>query len=300
VSAEVSPRPNATDDWWNGVENEEVISFRFDGSEGGLFSGVFVPPPPRPFNLDDSATPDGLTTCDLCSWAWKQGNTFATDASLELPDQIGWVFSLVVVSIISAFVGAIIMIIVLHCRRLKSTSDSGTNRTISGEITRDISLRPPIDTPNDKEHISTIAPPNFPSLANISNNSVWCWLSKRSSSGPSQLDNIACSPAENHYTHMEESYNVGEALYAELDVESNSTNPAYQNSAYTDPDAQISSAPSSAYYSDLSVTPGPERAYEVVNLVTMTNWDNGINDRRSISARLAAISENVTVPSDYI
>nr|CAI5861489.1 unnamed protein product [Callosobruchus analis] len=42
-----------------------------DASEGGLFAGGFVPPPPRPTFIDDSATPDGPTTCDLCSWAWQ-------------------------------------------------------------------------------------------------------------------------------------------------------------------------------------------------------------------------------------
>lgn len=103
---------------------------------------------------------------------------------------------------------------------------------------------------------------------------------------------------------------VGEALYAELDRESStgdndrdSNSPAYQNSAYTDPDAQISSAPSSAYYSDLSVTTVTERAYEVVGLVTMPCWDpnNGNSDlRRPAAPRLAAISENISVPSDYV
>lgn len=113
---------------------------------------------------------------------------------------------------------------------------------------------------------------------------------------------------------MDETYSgVGEALYAELDREStldrDSNSPAYQNSAYTDPDAPPSSAPSSAYYSDLSVTTVPDRAYEVVGLATMPVWDNnnvnsGSNGpdnavRRPIG-RLAAISEAVTVPSDYV
>lgn len=109
---------------------------------------------------------------------------------------------------------------------------------------------------------------------------------------------------------MEDAYNsVGEALYAELDRESSadgdrdSNSPAYQNSAYTDPDAPTSSAPSSAYYSDLSTTTAPDRPYEIVGLVTMPTWDpNGGNnvDLRRIPPRLAAISENVSVPSDYV
>lgn len=105
---------------------------------------------------------------------------------------------------------------------------------------------------------------------------------------------------------------VGEALYAELDRESSageeqdrdSNSPAYQNSAYTDPDAQTSSAPSSAYYSDLSTTTVPDRAYEVVGLVTMPSWDhsNGNNSDRRPVQRLAAISEHSTTnfPSDYV
>lgn len=106
---------------------------------------------------------------------------------------------------------------------------------------------------------------------------------------------------------MDEAYNVvGEALYAELDREStvDSNSPAYQNSAYTDPDAP--SAPSSAYYSDLSVTTVPDRAYEVVGLATLPVWDlnrngnsdDGISKRQP--PRLAAISETVSVPSDYV
>lgn len=88
-------------------------------------------------------------------------------------------------------------------------------------------------------------------------------------------------------------------------LESNNS-PAYQNSAYTDTDAPTSSAPSSAYYSDLSVTTMPERAYEVVGLSTLPSWDpcgggTAVEMRRP-TARLAAISENVSssVPSDYV
>lgn len=102
---------------------------------------------------------------------------------------------------------------------------------------------------------------------------------------------------------MDETYNgVGEALYAELDREStvDSNSPAYQNSAYTDPDAP--SAPSSAYYSDLSVTTVPDRAYEVVGLSTLPVWIT--HDRNGNSGpppiRLASISEAVSVPSDYV
>lgn len=65
----------------NGIDYETVISIPLDGSEGGLFTGNFVPPPPRPLFLD-GATPDGLTTCDLCSWAWQKNNSNLLDARL--------------------------------------------------------------------------------------------------------------------------------------------------------------------------------------------------------------------------
>lgn len=70
--------------------------------------------------------------------------------------------------------------------------------------------------------------------ASSSNSGVWTWLGqRRSSSGPDPLSQPSSSPAENHYTHMDDSYNpeLGEALYAELDRESG--NPSYQNTAYS-------------------------------------------------------------------
>lgn len=87
----------------------------------------------------------------------------------------------------------------------------------------------------------------------------------------------------------------------------------------------VSSAPSSAYYSDLSVTAMPsgnDRAYEIVGLTCLSHplphWDGGGGgngssaERGDLSGggssqrriqRLAAINEtaaNTTVPSDYV
>lgn len=67
-------------DFWP-IEDESSTVLPLDASEGGLFAGNFVPPPPRPLFLDETATPDGLTTCDLCSWAWQNGNSFQFDAT---------------------------------------------------------------------------------------------------------------------------------------------------------------------------------------------------------------------------
>ncbi|KAJ9587122.1 hypothetical protein L9F63_028306 [Diploptera punctata] len=138
---------------------------------------------------------------------------------------------------------------------------------------------------------------------------VWMWLTtRRNPAGPAQLCSpAATTPAENHYTLDEAYTTVGEALYAELDRELSSS-PAYQNTAYngsdTDPDA---SAPSSAYYSDLSCATGPDRTYEAVGIAlastssTSASWDGGdIALRRQTMPRLAAITETITVPSDYV
>lgn len=132
------------------------------------------------------------------------------------------------------------------------------------------------------------------------NAGVWTWLSNRRPSGsPEQIGPPSASPAENHYTHMDDAYSpvgVGdEALYAELDRESiRSANPSYQNTAYSqcggenDQDVPIvSSAPSSAYYSDLSTTgTATDRAYEVVGLThlssPMPNWEAAGTDNNGM------------------
>lgn len=55
----------------------------FDASENGLFNGRFVPPPPRPpFLMDEPVLTDGLTTCDLCSWAMPTKSTFIFEGTI--------------------------------------------------------------------------------------------------------------------------------------------------------------------------------------------------------------------------
>ena len=53
----------------------------FDASENGLWNGRFVPPPPRPPFMDDLVT-DGVTTCDLCSWAMPTKSTFIFEGTI--------------------------------------------------------------------------------------------------------------------------------------------------------------------------------------------------------------------------
>lgn len=73
------------DFWANAIEDDQFFSpMPFDASENGLWNGKFVPPPPRPPFLDETVSSDGLTTCDLCSWALHERNSFSS-----LGDSIG-------------------------------------------------------------------------------------------------------------------------------------------------------------------------------------------------------------------
>lgn len=104
---------------------------------------------------------------------------------------------------------------------------------------------------------------------------------------PPVVPPVPTVPAVNHYT-MDEAYAaVGEALYAELD------RPAYQNTGYVSDVEPVSSAPSSAYYSDLS---SGDRTYEAVGMGQTGVWDVS----RQAPPRLAAITETLSVPSDYV
>ncbi|XP_034133864.1 uncharacterized protein LOC117587335 isoform X2 [Drosophila guanche] len=96
----------------------------FDATEQGLWNGRFVPPPPRPpFFVDEPVLSDGLTTCDLCSWAMPTKNTFMFEGTIEKATELGWPLTLIIVSMLSALLGAIIMIAVVRCRRKKSSNN---------------------------------------------------------------------------------------------------------------------------------------------------------------------------------
>lgn len=72
---------DSSSSWWIGLETERKFGspLSFDATESGLFNGNFVPPPPRPPFLDESAQFDGLTTCGMCSWATKNDHLLATN-----------------------------------------------------------------------------------------------------------------------------------------------------------------------------------------------------------------------------
>lgn len=125
---------------------------------------------------------------------------------------------------------------------------------------------------------------------NKSGGGVWSWLTRKKPPAPMLAASVpSVPPVGNHYT-LDEAYTaVGEALYAELD------RPAYQNTSYISDAEPISSAPSSAYYSDLSNT---DRTYEIPAQTGL--WEMVEIPPRRQPPRLAAITETITVPSDYV
>lgn len=125
----------------------------------------------------------------------------------------------------------------------------------------------------------------------------WRMLNRTRRTTPVQLltTSVKSAPATNHYT-VEESYtSINEAVYTELD---RIPSPAYQNSGYMlEIDSEpISSAPSSAYYSDISA----HGAYEMVGQTTMWNPENLDAFRRLPNVRHSSLAENVSGHSNYI
>lgn len=59
--------------WPEAVEEDtaEVSPSTLFRADSTFWSG-FLPPPPRPPYLEDQISTDGLTTCDLCSWALER------------------------------------------------------------------------------------------------------------------------------------------------------------------------------------------------------------------------------------
>ncbi|XP_067203527.1 uncharacterized protein [Linepithema humile] len=229
--------PSVNDmDWFAGVAEEELLYYTGVGNDvDSLWAviGSFVPPPPRPPYLpEESIATDGLTTCDLCSWAWRNDrHSFSLDGTLA-PGELGWVLTLVIVSLVSAGIGAIVMLTLLHCRRIKSAGgrasccgvgvedssvpdaggSAGTGGTGGGVAV--IPDRPPLEL--DKL-------PPYHDVAPSPGHNVWSWLGSRRGGGTPGVVTTPLSlpqhrramnlPVENHYTHMQ----TDEALYAELD-----------------------------------------------------------------------------------
>lgn len=117
-------------------------------------------------------------------------------------------------------------------------------------------------------------------------------------------------PGQHQHHHHHHHHHNHHHHHQELRIGSrNSEHPSYQNTAYTGSDAEpdgptLSSAPSSAYYSDLSSNSVNQQmpATAVSSAATTTTTTNLHLNPQNLDApqfRLAAINEN-TVPSDYI
>uniref|UniRef100_A0A023FBR0 Uncharacterized protein n=1 Tax=Triatoma infestans TaxID=30076 RepID=A0A023FBR0_TRIIF len=243
--------------WWAGaLEEDTTRTLELEGEDGAWARG-FLPPPPRPAFLERDIPPDGVTTCDLCSWATSTLHSTSLASAL-----VPW--SMIVVSILSALLGATLMITLRHCyKRINSNSTPRYSDNRSSGVSSGLERR-------EGSKLSVAG------TRGEGGRGVWCWMNRRPTlAAPSE------TPATNHYT-------VDEALYAELDK------PVYQNTGYVLTDGETGSPPSSAYYSDLS-----ERTYETVGGGVgsgVTQWEMGPLSRQ----RLAAISETAPIHSDYV
>lgn len=66
---QVTAKAVSDDEYWAGIMDEDSIeSFANLANWQG-----FLPPPPRPSFLDELASSDSLTTCDMCTWAYQDG-----------------------------------------------------------------------------------------------------------------------------------------------------------------------------------------------------------------------------------
>ncbi|KAL1402952.1 hypothetical protein pipiens_005860 [Culex pipiens pipiens] len=273
----------------------------------GYWDGKFVPPPPRPPFLEESIAPDGLTTCDLCSWAWQDKGTLSLDGAINTKE-FSWTFTLVVVSLTSAVIGAIIMIVFLRCKRIRANQNGIRTLCFDSSSTKDTAG---LNFDNQTSKNST----NGSCSPRSTNSGLWTWFSSRKNlATPDQLVNSHTLPVENHYTHMDDAnYNpvqIDEASYAEVGNEISETNSYKSSSVHHGGDNDIlimncplpaiptggpsshhsasqggASGSSSAYYSGL-LNSGPhglrghgggddddedERPYEIVDLKEMSS-----------------------------
>ncbi|XP_044014449.1 probable serine/threonine-protein kinase DDB_G0272282 isoform X2 [Aphidius gifuensis] len=273
-SSASNPSSSANDmDWFSGVAEEELLYYTSNDVDSlWAVIGNFVPPPPRPPYLPEEAiATDGLTTCDLCTWALRNDrhSSFSLDGTLA-SGEFGWLLTLVIVSLISAAIGAVVMVTLLHCRRMKSSGgranccgvddESNPQEALgggAGGVAGGVSVipdRPPLELDKLPPYHDVTPTPVlyfYPSGHN-----VWSWLGSRRGGGtagvvttPLNLPQHRCQiniPVENHYTHMQ----TDEALYAELDS---------QTASYAS-DLQLQLR-SSSTYDDGGLMPGEDDDY---------------------------------------
>ncbi|XP_021699103.1 uncharacterized protein LOC5577463 isoform X2 [Aedes aegypti] len=311
-------------------EDMQVI----DTIDQSYWNGKFVPPPPRPPFLEESIAPDGLTTCDLCSWAWQDKGTLSLDGAINTKE-FSWTFTLVVVSLTSAVLGAIIMIVFLRCKRVRANQNGLRTLCFDSSSTKDTAG---LNFDNQTSKNST----NGSCSPRSTNSGLWTWFSSRKNlTTPDQLVNSHTLPVENHYTHMDDNnYNpvqIDEASYAEVGNEMgpSETNSYKSSSVHHGGDNDIlimncplpaiptgthsggASGSGSAYYSGLlnsANMPGDEdedeRPYEIVDLKEMSSphkshnvqshFLNETNNLLTIEKHSEGLPEGTISASDYV
>ncbi|KXJ77110.1 hypothetical protein RP20_CCG008316 [Aedes albopictus] len=311
-------------------EDMQVI----DTIDQSYWNGKFVPPPPRPPFLEESIAPDGLTTCDLCSWAWQDKGTLSLDGAINTKE-FSWTFTLVVVSLTSAVLGAIIMIVFLRCKRIRANQNGLRTLCFDSSSTKDTAG---LNFDNQTSKNST----NGSCSPRSTNSGLWTWFSSRKNlTTPDQLVNSHTLPVENHYTHMDDNnYNpvqIDEASYAEVGNEMgpSETNSYKSSSVHHGGDNDIlimncplpaiptgthsggASGSGSAYYSGLlnsANMPGDEdedeRPYEIVDLKEMSSphkshnvqshFLNETNNLLTIEKHSEDLPEGTISASDYV
>nr|XP_029735871.1 uncharacterized protein LOC109420805 isoform X1 [Aedes albopictus] len=318
-------------------EDMQVI----DTIDQSYWNGKFVPPPPRPPFLEESIAPDGLTTCDLCSWAWQDKGTLSLDGAIKEifspadTKEFSWTFTLVVVSLTSAVLGAIIMIVFLRCKRIRANQNGLRTLCFDSSSTKDTAG---LNFDNQTSKNST----NGSCSPRSTNSGLWTWFSSRKNlTTPDQLVNSHTLPVENHYTHMDDNnYNpvqIDEASYAEVGNEMgpSETNSYKSSSVHHGGDNDIlimncplpaiptgthsggASGSGSAYYSGLlnsANMPGDEdedeRPYEIVDLKEMSSphkshnvqshFLNETNNLLTIEKHSEGLPEGTISASDYV
>ncbi|XP_059489118.1 uncharacterized protein LOC132204556 isoform X2 [Neocloeon triangulifer] len=326
----------ADDDWWADAEDvdswlpvsalQNLVDIPL--SSESISSIGFLPPPPRPSEilaLEELGSEAFTSSCDLCSWAWSNP-AFAIDPNRLSPatyGEFGWALTLVLVAFLSAVIGAVVTVTMLQCRRMKGLQ-SGCCASDEEEDLR--GGRTSSSTPeNQNPFADENKTPPLPSTRTPRGGGFWRRIFKRNPISvrghcesslqrrpPRRLCPTAPPTNENHYTVTRSpapdssssvyttSYAGEEALYAELE---RAADPAYQNTGYQNPPEVESeappSAPSSAYYSDLSC--GPDRMYEAVGDGVPSTWNaQTLEAFRHHDLIMTTSLATKTVPSDYI
>uniref|UniRef100_A0A182SSL5 Uncharacterized protein n=1 Tax=Anopheles maculatus TaxID=74869 RepID=A0A182SSL5_9DIPT len=275
-----------------------------DTIDQSYWNGKFVPPPPRPPFLEESIAPDGLTTCDLCSWAWQDKGTLSLDGAIST------------------------------CSDEKELAEGCITSDVSTKDTSGLNF----DNQTSKNSTNGSCSPRS------TNSGLWTWFSSRKNlSTPDQLVNSHTLPVENHYTHMDDNnYNpvqIDEASYAEVGNEIGpSETTSYKSGSVqhgTDNDILIMNCPlpaiptgshsagggasgsGSAYYSGLlnnaNMAGGEdedERPYEIVDLKEMSSphknhnvqshFLNETNNLLTIEKHSETLPEGTISASDYV